>query len=373
MKRMNIVYNLHLLIAIILIFFFSFIIIFIIRIITQKLGLVDKPNYRKKHQGNIPIAGGITIFLGICFICILNEATIPNQTLYLVCAAILVIIGILDDKFDLSINIRATIQAIITFAMTNFGHITLNNFGYILGPWHKISFMPLEYFITLLAVWGAINAFNMIDGIDGLLGWTSCISFASLGILFYNKNYLELAFWCIALIVIMLPYMFLNSGLLGNRYKIFMGDAGSTLIGFTIIWLLISSTQNDNNPIKPITALWIIAIPLMDMIRTMYRRIQSKVNPFLPDMQHIHHLLIQSGCSSTQTLIIIIILSVLLAIIGIITNEFSNMQEWITSILFFLIFCCYNYSTKHISKIINIIVYYKNIIQHFIKNNFHNN
>ncbi|SWU43101.1 Undecaprenyl-phosphate N-acetylglucosaminyl 1-phosphate transferase [Klebsiella pneumoniae] len=92
------------------------------------------------------------------------------------------------------------------------------------------------------------------------------------------------------MIAAILPYIMLNLGILGRRYKVFMGDAGSTLIGFTVIWILLETTQGKTHPISPVTALWIIAIPLMDMVAIMYRRLRKGMSPFSPDRQHIHHL-----------------------------------------------------------------------------------
>ncbi|MQL31417.1 undecaprenyl-phosphate alpha-N-acetylglucosaminyl 1-phosphate transferase, partial [Escherichia coli] len=117
----------------------------------------------------------------------------------------------------------------------------LGSLGYIFGPW-ELVLGPFGYFLTLFAVWAAINAFNMVDGIDGLLGGLSSVSFAAMGLIFGFDGQTSLAMWCFAMIAAILPYIMLNLGILGRRYKVFMGDAGSTLIGFTVIWLLLETT-----------------------------------------------------------------------------------------------------------------------------------
>ena len=101
------------------------------------------------------------------------------------------------------------------------------------------------------------------------------------------------------------PYILLNLGALGRRYKVFMGDAGSTMIGFTIIWILLETTQGKTHPISPVTALWIIAIPLMDMVAIMYRRLRKGMSPFSPDRQHIHHLIMRAGFTSRRAFVLI--------------------------------------------------------------------
>jgi UDP-GlcNAc:undecaprenyl-phosphate GlcNAc-1-phosphate transferase len=98
--------------------------------------------------------------------------------------------------------------------------------------------------------------------------------------LWFDGQY-SLAMWCFAMIAAILPYILLNLGVLGRRYKVFMGDAGSTMIGFTIIWILLETTQGKTH-ISPVTALWIIAIPLMDMVAIMYRRLRKGMSPFSP-------------------------------------------------------------------------------------------
>lgn len=155
----------------------------------------------------------------------------------------------------------------------------------------------------LIAVQTAINAFNMMDGIDGLLGGLSCVSLVATGILLTLDDNLNLALWCHVMIAAILPYILLNLNIFSRRYKVFMGDVGSTMIGFTIIWLLLQSTQDWGHLMNPVTALWIITAPLMDMIAIMYHRIRKGMSPFAPDRQYIHHLIMCAGFSARQPFI----------------------------------------------------------------------
>lgn len=121
--------------------------------------------------------------------------------------------------------------------------------------------------MTLLSFWGAINAFNTVDGIDGLLGALSGVTFGALAVMFYLDGEHELAQWSLCLLAASIPYILLNLGIIwGQKFKVFMGDAGSTLIGFTVIWLLIVATKGHDAVIRPVTVLWFIAVPLMDMV-----------------------------------------------------------------------------------------------------------
>lgn len=332
------------------IFLFTTIFLFCARKVARYVGLVDKPNFRKRHQGLIPLVGGISVFAGVCFSFGLTDYYVPHSALYLYCAGVLVFIGALDDRFDISVKIRATIQATIAIVMMVFGNIHLNSLGYIFGSWEMVL-GPFGYLLTLFAIWAAINAFNMVDGIDGLLGGLSCVSFAAIGLILILNGQTSLAMWCFAMIAAILPYILLNLGALGRRYKVFMGDAGSTLIGFTIIWILLETTQGPTHSISPVTALWIIAIPLMDMVAIMFRRLRKGMSPFSPDRQHIHHLIMRAGFSSRQAFVLITLAAALFAVIGVVTEYVHIVPEWVMLALFLLSFFLYGYCIKRAWKV----------------------
>lgn len=340
------------------IFLFTTIFLFFARKAAKRIGLVDKPNFRKRHQGLIPLVGGISVYAGICFTFLIANYYIPHAELYLSCAGVLVLVGALDDRYDISVKIRAAIQALIGIVMMVSGKLYLLSLGYIFGSWEMVL-GPFGYFLTLFAVWAAINAFNMVDGIDGLLGGLSCISFAAMGIILYFDGQLSLAMWCFAMIAAILPYILLNLGVLGRRYKVFMGDAGSTLIGFTVIWILLETTQGQTHPISPVTALWIIAIPLMDMIAIMYRRLRKGLSPFSPDRQHIHHLIMRAGFTSRQAFVLITLAAALLAAVGIASEFLKFVPEWIMLALFLLAFVLYDYCIKRAWKVARFIRRFK--------------
>ncbi|SES80721.1 UDP-N-acetylglucosamine--undecaprenyl-phosphate N-acetylglucosaminephosphotransferase [Thorsellia anophelis] len=343
----------------IVLFIFSLAFLFLARKVAKKIGLVDKPNFRKKHQGAIPLVGGISVFAGIIFLYLYSTLlnTIPHFSIYLSLAGLLVLVGAIDDRFDISVKFRASIQAVVAIVMMYYAGISLETFGNVFG-FFEFKLGYFGYLITLLAVWGAINAFNMVDGIDGLLGGLSCVTFAALGILLYQDEQYALSLWAFAMIAAILPYIMLNLGLLGKRYKVFMGDAGSTLIGFTALWMLLVSSQplgmleqTNNKVIYPVTALWLIAIPLMDMIAIMYRRIKKGLSPFSADRQHIHHLIMRAGFTSRQAFALITLAAAVLALIGVLGEELAFVPEWFMLLLFFGAFFIYGICIKRAWKV----------------------
>lgn len=326
-------------------FFISLSILFMMRKVAQRINLVDKPNERKQHKGAIPLVGGISICIAFMYFLIFNPDLLPNDQLYLFSISILTLVGAIDDKIDLSFKIRLIIQAGLSVTMMVIADIQLHQLGDMFGVGQmNLTGIGLGYLITVFAVIGAINAFNMVDGIDGLLGGLSIVTFAGLGFILYFDSQLNLSYLCLVLIVIILPYVLLNLGVFTRRYKVFMGDAGSMLIGFTVIWFLLLASQNGTKaPLRPVTALWLIAVPLMDMAAIMIRRVRRGDSPFKPDREHLHHIFQRLGFSSFQTLLIICGIAALYAGFGI-YGEMVNIPEYVMFYLFiscFLIYTCF--------------------------------
>ncbi|MFH6909218.1 UDP-N-acetylglucosamine--undecaprenyl-phosphate N-acetylglucosaminephosphotransferase [Vibrio sp. LQ2] len=331
-------------------FFFSLASLFLLRKVAKAIGLVDKPNSRKLHNGSVPLVGGISICLTLMYFLFNHQNIIPNTTLYAGCILILVSVGAIDDKYDISFKIRFLIQAILSIAMMVLGGIELHTIGNVLGA-GNVTLGPLGYFVTIVAVVGAINAFNMVDGIDGLLGALSVVTFGGLGIMLAHDGQTNIAYLCLVMVVIIIPYILLNLGLFGRKRKVFMGDAGSMLIGFTVIWLLLLSSQNGKAPpLRPVTALWLIAVPLMDMAAIMIRRIRRGDSPFKPDREHLHHIFQRLGLSSSQTLITIFLISTAFASVGIL-SEIYNVSEAVMFYSYVLCFLIYAIILNYVWRI----------------------
>ncbi|EGQ9861268.1 UDP-N-acetylglucosamine--undecaprenyl-phosphate N-acetylglucosaminephosphotransferase [Vibrio parahaemolyticus] len=333
------------------IFFSSFATLFLMRKVAKRIGLVDKPNARKLHNGAVPLVGGLSICLVLAQYLTFNPDTIEHSWLYLLCICVLTIVGAIDDKTDLNFKVRLGIQAILSIVMMKLAGLELNNLGDMFGI-GEVSLGWAGSLITIVAVIGAINAFNMVDGIDGLLGGLSIVTFGALAFLLQVDSQHGLAYLCVVIIVAMLPYIFMNLGILGRERKVFMGDAGSMMIGFTVIWLLLGVSQTGNSEplMRPVTALWLIAVPLMDMAAIMIRRIRRGDSPFKPDREHLHHIFQRLGFGPKQTLIAICFMASLYAAFGI-YGEATNISEATMFSLFVLCFVIYSMILSYIWKI----------------------
>ncbi len=320
------------------------------RKVAKKIGLVDRPNERKLHSGAIPLVGGLSICISLLYFIFNNPSVFFNAKLYAVSILILVGVGVLDDRFDISFKVRFAVQAALSVAMMVVGGMELRSIGNVFGSGDVLTFSWFGHIVTILAVVGIINAFNMVDGIDGLLGGLSMVTFGSLGILLLYRGQHNIAYACLAMIVAIIPYMLLNLEVFGRKCKVFMGDAGSMLIGFTVIWFLLVSTQGIQSPVRPVTALWLIAVPLMDMVATMIRRIRQGNSPFKPDREHLHHTFQDAGLSSTQTFITITVIALFYAVVGI-AGEIYDIPEYIMLYSFAACFGGYLYCLAHIGKL----------------------
>ncbi|UPR26472.1 UDP-N-acetylglucosamine--undecaprenyl-phosphate N-acetylglucosaminephosphotransferase [Vibrio cyclitrophicus] len=330
--------------------FFSFSSLFLMRKVAKAVGLVDKPNERKLHNGAIPLVGGIAISLSISQYLVTHPNVIPHSEVFLASIAALIVIGALDDKFDISFKIRLIVQAILSICMMYFADLRLENIGNLfgLGDLHLGFLSPV---ITILAVIGAINAFNMVDGIDGLLGGLAIVTLGAIAILLKVDSQHGLAYLCVVFIVAIIPYILMNLGILGRERKVFMGDAGSMMIGFTVIWLLLGASQDPSESLmRPITALWLIAVPLMDMAAIMFRRVRRGVSPFKPDREHLHHIFQRLGFTPRQTLAIICAIASSFAGFGI-YGEFLKVPESTMFILFLVCFAAYTVAMSYVWRI----------------------
>ena len=165
-------------------FIFSFAAILVFKPIAAKVGLLDVPNERKCHDGAIPLIGGIAIFFSVLLASGLFIKSSQTLNLYLISSSLILFIGVLDDRYDLSVRLRLVAQIIVASILIFGAGFYLTTLGDI---FYFFEF-KLGYFgilVTMIAVIGSINAFNMVDGIDGLAGMLSLVTFTSLSVLFF--------------------------------------------------------------------------------------------------------------------------------------------------------------------------------------------
>ncbi len=346
----------------ILVFFISAVSILLLTPFAVKFGLVDVPNSERKfHNGNIPLIGGVSVYAGLVMGISLFITPDSSSLTYLVCSSIIVALGVADDVKNLSPGLRLFVQTVVAALMCAGSGMYIHYLGTMFGT-SAVDMGALGYVVTAFAVLAAINAFNMIDGIDGLLGISSLVTFVGMGILFSLNDDMTNMKLTLILSGALIPYLVANlAGGVQEKdkriVKIFMGDTGSMLIGFTVVWLLIQGTQptqdgsvNSNTiSFSAATALWLIAFPLMDMARVIVERAVRGQSPLKADRTHLHHILLQSGDSKQSALLKISTLSAFFAATGI-AMHVSGFQEVTIFLTFLAAFALYTVRVRHLQN-----------------------
>ncbi|MDO6764787.1 UDP-N-acetylglucosamine--undecaprenyl-phosphate N-acetylglucosaminephosphotransferase [Agarivorans sp. 1_MG-2023] len=325
----------------------------VLKPIAIKHELVDKPNERKLHVGSIPLIGGLAVYVGfVLSLLVIAQGYDISFKYFLLASGGILLVGMLDDKYDLSVRFRMFCQIVAASVMMFASGDRIENLGNLLvmGDIH-LGWAAVPF--TYLAIMGAINAYNMVDGIDGLVGGVTFTSMLSLSLLFILEGFVLESWIALCLVVALIPYLIFNLARADNpkRSKIFMGDAGSMFVGLSVVWLLAIGSQGEAPAFKPVTALWVIAIPLMDMAGVMIRRKRKGQSPFKPDRDHLHHIFMRAGFTSRQTLICITLLSFSISMLGVLLNC-MGAPDWLSFGLFLVVFAGYLIALKHVWRLL---------------------
>ena len=302
-------------------FFSAFMAVKILQPLAFWTRLVDRPGGRKKHIGVVPLVGGLGIYASVCITALLFIEQSLFIRLFLLAGGFIVFIGLVDDRYHLSARVRLIGQLLVCCIFVFGLGLHIETFGNLFGAGQLVVGW-LGYPLAILSLMGAINAFNMLDGIDGLVGSAAMISFVGLVALFGASGNADLELLCMAFIGATGAFLIFNIWGKPTRKrlkKVFMGDAGSMFLGLSIGALLIKGSQEPIAAFHPITALWLVLLPMTDMFTIMYRRIRRGKSPMAPDRTHIHHILLRAGFSTKQTLHIVIGVQTVFVLLGVVT------------------------------------------------------
>jgi len=283
--------------------------------LARRLGLVDHPGGRKDHDGAIPVIGGLVIFLALAlsYLGFENSLSVQSMT-FLSCAGVMVLVGQLDDIYDLHWSWRIAAQTAAALAMIYIAGLEADNLQDVFGfAAANVGFLAVPF--TVFIVVGVINALNMADGVDGLAG---TLSLVSLGLFtcfaLYSGDALQ-AERLLALCAALVGFLLWNHRLPWQpKAKVFLGNGGSMLLGFIIAWTSVRLTQNAAHPVSPVLGPWTLALPLIDCVTLMLRRWRQGKSPFAADRHHMHHMLLDAGLRPTAVVFLLGGLSLLLGL-----------------------------------------------------------
>jgi len=297
----------------------SAIALFILAKLAEPLGLVDRPNSRKLHQGHIPLVGGLSVFIGVLVAALWFGGFSRFVHVLLATSAVLALLGALDDRYDLSVRARLLVQTVAILTVIATSGVYIHSLGHIFGHELALGWMGIPF--TVIAVIGLLNAFNMMDGIDGLAGSLSLVTIGAI-LLYSNAAQIQGPATLVLLVgVALLPYLAANLGVAGR--KVFLGDAGSMVLGYLFAWTLIHFSQAAPKHISPIDVLWCVALPVLDTLAVMYRRLREGKSPLKPDRGHIHHIIMGAGLGPRRTLSCLTALAAALAFFGSVIRMFG--------------------------------------------------
>ena len=307
-------------------FSISFFMIPVIIKLTHRRQLLDFPGIRKIHQIPTPTMGGIAVFASLLITLLLsvdfkNSPQVPG---FLTALTIIFFVGLKDDILFFSPAKKFAGQLVAVLLLAYQGYYQLNSFDGFLGI--GMLSPATSFLFTTFTMLVIINAFNLIDGVDGLAAILGLFSTLFLGIVFWfqgDKTHALIAFVSASSLLAFLLYNW-------SPAKIFLGDTGSLLIGLINAVLVIRfiSTRSDiiqaDFPAAPAVGIALLFIPMADMLRLVIVRMVHGNSPFEPDMQHFHHLLLGKGLTHRQVTLFILGLNALFVIYACNFQHFGN-------------------------------------------------
>ena len=291
-----------------------------------KVGAVDKPNARKVHTHAIPRLGGLAIYVGF-MAAVLFCVPVRHELLGLLlgCTAI-VALGIWDDICNIPAKVKLVGQIVAACIPIAFGI----QIEWLTNPFGTLIVLPELVAIPVTIFWiiGFTNTVNLIDGLDGLAAGVAFIASVSMFLLAYTMNQYLPAMIIVAMAGAALGFLQYNF----NPAKIFMGDTGSMLLGYTMAVAAVLGLVKTAATIALVVPLIALGLPILDTLFAIIRRKMSGVPIFQPDKGHLHHRLLALGMSQKQAVLIMYFVSIVLGIVALFVANVSY-QTGIATVL----------------------------------------
>lgn len=282
-----------------------------------RYGLIDHPAAgRKDHIDNTPTVGGLAIVPGLALAALIAQFASEVHPAFWVGLFLVALTGAADDLFDLRPAIKFAVQIAAALLMVYWGGLILLSLGDLVGP-APLTLGRFAVPLTLFAVIGVINAINLCDGADGLAGGLVFIAvfwIALMSALSAHPRAIALPLGVAGCIAAFLLFNLRTPW--RNRAAVFLGDAGSLSLGFVLAWLTVEAAQPPSPLFAPVTAIWLVAIPISDTLVCMSRRLLRGKNPFRADRTHLHHILIDLGMPAGSAVALILLIAFGFAAVG---------------------------------------------------------
>lgn len=287
-----------------------------LRRIAPRVGLVDVPGGRKTHNGEVPVIGGVAMYVGSLTAVLLAGKGVASQFEVLLASGMMVAVGALDDRFDLRPRVRVFVHGAAAVTLVMATGFRVENLGNLFGL-GNIVLGPFDFLFTVLATVALINAFNMLDGVDGIAGGVALVALAGLSFHLVPEGNLQ-ATITLALAGAVVGFLVFNLPAQFNRKRlVFMGDAGSTLLGFALAGLALVAVQpRGGGGIPPVLVLWMLPVPIIELFTSTIRRLVNGMSPMRADRGHFHHRLLDAGFSVRAVFLLYMVASSISVITG---------------------------------------------------------
>lgn len=307
--------------------------------VAPKFGLLDKPSGHKTHTHPTPVVGGIAITLSL-FVVPLTDSLPPDAFWLFVGVGLSLLLGLADDLLHMRAQTKLYFMTgIFALALTPPG-LLLERLGELL-PGVQVLTGVTAVPLTLFAAVGVINAFNLIDGMDGMAGTVAACLLSGFLLLALAIGAHEWVPFIVITLAAVLAFLAFNMRLPGrSRARLFMGDAGSLVVGFVLFWLSVALSQRSSAAVPPIVMVWLMAFPMLDTVATMALRIRERTSIFTPGHDHFHHLLSRRGAPVQRVVALTAVLTSSLAATGMVLWQL-NVPEWISFGLFLAVTAAY--------------------------------
>ena len=289
--------------------------------LARRLDILDHPGHRKIHKRAVPLLGGGAIYCGLIAGLLMNKDMVRSLLPIIVGATIILIIGLIDDVRGLSAQFRFVVELIVVLILVKFGVC--------------VSFLPSgfwgdlgEILVTVVWVVGVTNACNYLDGLDGLAAGSAILNLFSFSVILANTDQPDLAILAIILTSACLGFLPYNL----RKAKIFLGDAGSTFLGFSLACIAISGNWAEDNVAKISIPMLVLGVPIFDMVFTTILRIkEGKIKTLREWLQyggrdHFHHFLVDLGLHTQGAVIFIYLLTFSLGISAIMLSNDTALE-----------------------------------------------
>jgi len=326
------------LMALVLVFLLTVAALTLLHPAAAHLHLLDQPGGRKTHKIATPMIGGLAIYAALLIVAVFTPAVSGDHLTLLLISGLVVVVGVIDDVREMRASARILVQSMAAWLMIAFTGVKLESLGDLFG-FGAIELGVLAVPVTIFATVGVINAVNMSDGLDGLAGGKALITLLFLCVVATSAGRVDALLFKQVLILALLAFLLINFRWVQRRPALaYLGDAGSTLVGFMLAWLLIENSQGENAIMAPTTALWLLAIPLMDTVALLVRRPLQGRSPFSPGRDHLHHMLMKQGLDRHTTVAVLYLAAIVAGCIGLL-GHFLQAPESLMFLAFVLLFC----------------------------------